>query len=231
MTTRTDLVEAHVRALGDRLRGPARLRRSLLDEVRSGLLDAADAELRTRPGTDPVAAQLRAISAFGAPAELAPAFQGQLLAAQARRSAVLLAVTFPGLLVAWDLLWAAGIEWGGPASPVVRRLARMEDLLSGTVGLAALLALLLLVRSARRQRDDTRRIALGIGVLGAAGAVAGTGLAVLMNVLAGPVTDQTATGLADRPLAVPAYVLSGALLAVALRSVVSTLWLARQPTG
>lgn len=230
MTAGTDLVEAHVRALGDRLRGPARLRRSLLEEVRSGLLDAADAELRTRPGTDPAAAQLRAISAFGAPAELAPAFQAQLLAAQARRSAVLLAVTFPGLLVAWDLLWAAGIGWGGPASPVVRRLARMEDLLSGTVGLAALLALLLLVRSARHQRD-TRRIALGIGVLGVAGAAVSTGVALLMNVLAGPVTDQTATGLSDRPLAVPAYVLSGALLAVALRSVISTLRLARQPTG
>jgi hypothetical protein len=230
VTAGADLVEAHVRALGDRLRGPARLRRSLLSEVRSGLLDAVDAETRTRPGSDPVAAQLRAISDFGTPGELAPEFQDQLVAAQARRSAVLLAVVFPGLLVAWDLLWAAGIEWDGPASPVVRRLARMEDLLSGTVGLAALLALLLLVRSARR-RQDPRRIALCIGVLGAAGATAGIGLALLMNVLAGPVTDQARTGLSDRPLALPAYLLSGALLAVALRSVVSTLRLARQPAG
>lgn len=57
----TDLVDAHVDALGRELRGPARLRRDMLAEVRAGLRDAAERG-------DPA----EAIREFGSVAELAP---------------------------------------------------------------------------------------------------------------------------------------------------------------
>jgi hypothetical protein len=220
LTGRVDAVDAHVRDLGARLRGPARLRRSLLSEVRGGLLDATDAARAS--GLDPVAAQRCAVTDFGSPAELAPAFQSELLAAQARRSALLLATAFPGLMLGWELLWAAGVEWGGAPSPTVAVLARGQDLLSAAVGLAAAMAFLVLIRGARRDGDPVP-IARAIGVVGGAAAGLSAAVTVVMNVAAQPATGQL---LSDRPLAVPAYAASGLVLVLVLRSVTWTLRMA-----
>jgi hypothetical protein len=224
LTGRVDAVDAHVRDLGSLLRGPARLRRSLLSEVRSGLLDAADAARAA--GLDPVAAQRCAVADFGSPAELAPAFQIELLTAQARRSALFLATAFPGLMLGWDLLWSAGIEWGGAPSATVAVLARGQDLLSVAMGLAAVTAFLVLVRGARRDRDPVP-IARAIGVVGGVGAGLSTAVTVVMNLAAQPATTRL---MSDHPLAVPAYAVSAVVLVLVLRSVTWTLRMA-QPTA
>ena len=216
----TELVDAHVHALGRRLRGPGRARRDLLDEVRAGLLDAVDA--RREAGADPQAAQREALAEFGTPGELAPAYQATLVAAQGRRTAMLLALAFPGLVVGWDVMWTAGVKWSSAPSPGVRRLSQVEDALSLGVGGAALVVLLVLVRCARRG-GDPRRAAQVVGVVGAAGALLCAGVAVGMNVAAGPVGGLPRS---DWSTAVPAYGASVVVLVLVLRSVTRTLRLA-----
>ena len=217
--TSPDLVEAHVRALGNRLRGPVRARRDLLAEVRAGLLDAVDA--RVGAGADQRSAQRAAVAEFGAPAELAPVYQARLVALQGRRTALLLALAFPGLVIAWDLLPAVGLRWPAPPSSAVRSLARVEDLAGLALGGLALVALLVLVRTARRGGDPVRT-SRAIGLVGGGGALLCAGLAVAMNVLAGPAAGAPQTAWTA---AVPAYTVSVALLVVVLCSASRTIWL------
>lgn len=195
-----DPVDAHVAALARRLRGPGRMRRSMLTETRDGLRDAADA------GGCPA----RAVREFGTVAELAPQFQAELTAAQGRRTAVLVAVLFPALLIGWDLLWTHGVAWTstGPPPPLVGAMARTQDVASAVV---TALAVVLLVATLRR-RADPRLLAIGAGVVGLLGALFCGGAAVVMNVANGPATAEM---LATNPLAAPSMVLSGlALVAV-----------------
>jgi hypothetical protein len=217
--TATDLVEAHLRDLGARLRGPARERRDLLAEARAGLHDAVDAHRRA--GADPVTAQRAALAEFGSPAELVPAYQEQLVAAQGRRTALLLAVAFPGLMLGWDVMWANGAGWAGPPSTAVRTIAGAQDVLSVVIGLVAALSLALLVRCARRRTDPRATVRL-VGLLGAGGALVCAGSSVVMNVL--PSADGSPAAAAVLwPVALPAYLASVLAVVLVLRSVTRTI--------
>ncbi len=123
-------------------------------------------------------------------------------------------------MLGWGLLWAAGVEWGGTSSPTVAVLARGQDLLSVAMGVAAAMAFLVLVRAARRDGDPVP-IARAIGVVGGAAASLCAAVTVVMNLAAQPATTQL---MSDRPLALPAYAVTG--LVLVLRSVTWTLRMA-----
>ncbi|GAA3244461.1 hypothetical protein GCM10017691_50540 [Pseudonocardia petroleophila] len=210
--TDADPVDLHVAALARALRGPARLRRSMLAETRAGLRDAAAAH------RDAAAA----VAEFGSVAEIAPAYQAELTAAQGRRTALLLAVLFPALVLGWDLLWSSGVAWTGPAPAVVRLLAGVQDAASwGVTALAVVLLVLTL-----RRRADERRLALAAGGLGALGAVLCGGTAVAMNLAN---LRRTTEMLAADPLAGLAVVLSALALVLVLVSTARALRLAVRP--
>lgn len=94
-------VEGYLAELDARLPGPARSHTGIVAELRSGLLDAADAHRSA--GLPPAQADLAAIREFGDPAQVADGFRAEIAAGQARRVAVTLLVTGP--LV--GLLWIA----------------------------------------------------------------------------------------------------------------------------
>lgn len=201
----TDPVDAHVAALARRLRGPARLRRSMLAETRSGLLDAADAHRDAAV----------AVAEFGTVAEIAPDFQAELTAAQGRRTALLVAVLFPVLMVGWDLLWRAGLAWSGPGTAEVRALSGLQDVASIVVAcLAGLVAL-----AGLRRRPDPRPITVAAAVVGLVGAMVCGTTAVTMNLR----NPETPTLLATNPVVTAALVLSGAALVAILSTTVRSL--------
>ncbi|MBW0117522.1 HAAS signaling domain-containing protein [Pseudonocardia abyssalis] len=210
--TDPDPVDLHVAALARRLRGPARLRRSMLAETRAGLRDAAAAH------RDAAAA----VAEFGSVAEIAPAYQAELTAAQGRRTALLLVALFPALVLGWDLLWSSGVAWTGPAPAAVRLLAGVQDVASWGITALAVVLLVLTLRS----RADERRLALAAGGLGALGAVLCGGTAVAMNLAN---LRQSTAMVAGSPLALLAIVLSALALVLVLTSTARALRLAVRP--
>ncbi len=94
-------VERYLAEVTARLPGPARAHAGIVAELRSGLMDAQDAQQSA--GLPPGQAGAAAISEFGDPAQIADAFRPELAATQARRVVVMLLVTGP--LV--GLLWIA----------------------------------------------------------------------------------------------------------------------------
>ncbi|ODU17617.1 MAG: hypothetical protein ABT15_03065 [Pseudonocardia sp. SCN 73-27] len=146
MTAATvDPVDAHVDALGAMLRGPARLRASMLAEARDGLEDAAESLCGT--GVEPREARSRAVADFGAVDEIAPRYQEELAAAQSRRTATLIAVTFPALILVWTLL-----KQDSPGSPVELTLLFHVEAVTTVVAAILALATLLAVRRAHPAR-------------------------------------------------------------------------------
>ncbi len=215
--TADDPVEATVHDLGRRLHGPRRIRRSMLAEVEAGLRDTVDAQVAA--GSTPDEARRWAVAEFGVPAELAPLYQAGIGVTQGRRTALLLALAFPGLLLGWDLLWALDGDGGAAPSPAVRLLSRVMDGTSLAVGVAAaLLAWLLTLHG--RAGQNTRGVARAAAWLGTAGAGVCAGLAVAMNVLG---DDPASAALGAPHAAVPAYVASAAVLVQVVRSVIGTL--------
>jgi hypothetical protein len=167
MSTREAPIDHYVRLLGGRLRGPARLKRDLLTEVRDSLRDATEAYREC--GLDPVAAQRRAVAEFGAPDRLAPAYQAELTAGQGRRLALLVALV-PVAMLTSDLMW-----WEPPATTPSAPsgfllMVRALDWASYAAGALALLALFLLGPAGRRwplsPRSVVRPLALVALVVG-----------------------------------------------------------------
>jgi HAAS len=126
--TGSPLIDAYLGEVAAALPGPARLRNDIVAELRSGLLDAADAH--GSAGLPPAPAAEAAIREFGSPGQIAAGFRPELAARQARLLAFTLIATGPLI----GLLWAAaarashiGIRpappwhWAGvpPASPAV----------------------------------------------------------------------------------------------------------------
>lgn len=212
--TSTDPVDRHVAELAAVLRGPAAPRRSMLAETRDGLRDAAAAY--ADGGLSPERAAARAVAEFGAVPDIAPLYQDELTARQGRRTATLLAVAFPSVLLGWELLWSHGVVWSGPGSPALSGLSVVQDVISGVV---ALVALVLLVHTFRRS-GSARRTAFAIGLTGAAGGMLCGGTAVVMNVGRG---TNLAWLLATNPIILVAYVVSGVVLVTLVRSVGRTL--------
>ena len=148
------IIEGYVAGLGRRLVGPTRLKAELLTEVRDGLDDAAEAH-RAR-GLDAPGAQRRAVEEFGGYADVTPAFQVELAAAQGRATALLVA----GALVALRLV-APLVSATGPA--VDDAWARSYGLLVGAFDVLAVVgavgagaAVLAYGPVGRRLRDPAR---------------------------------------------------------------------------
>jgi hypothetical protein len=214
-----DPVAAHVAALERSLHGPSALRHSLLREARDGLDDAAAAYRDA--GVDPERAAALAVRDFGPVADVAPLLQAELAAGQGKRTAVLLAVAFPALMLGWDLVWTAGIGWSGTATPVVRALAVVQDLSSVAIGVVALGLLLL----GLRRTADPRRMAGATGRTALAAVLVSGGTAVAMNV-ANPADAWALLGA--RPLFGVAYLVSVVVLVLVGSSAVRTVRAARR---
>lgn len=164
-------IDHYVRLLGQRLRGPARLKRDLLTEARDSLSDAAEAY--RMDGLDPVAAQRRAVAEFGAPDQLTPAYQAELSAGQGRRLALLVALV-PATMLTADLMW-----WQpptpDPATPPSGFLLMVQalDWAAYAAGALALLALYLLGPAGRRWSITPRVV---VRPLATVALVVGTGI-------------------------------------------------------
>ena len=157
------------------LPGPARARAGIVAELRSGLLDAADAQRSA--GLPPDRAELAAIREFGDPAGIAAAFRPEIAARQARRVALMLLVTGPlvGLLwIAEAVSSHAGAQSGRPwpwAAPAPGLL------LAAAVGVTAWAAMIGIASTgrltrwlpARPRRAPTAAAVAGFGAMGADG--------------------------------------------------------------
>jgi hypothetical protein len=177
VTATTDPVGAHVAELDRALHGPAAMKRSMIAEVRDGLADAVSRH-RDR-GLDPQHAAAEAVREFGPVREVAPLLQEELTARQGRRTAQLIVVTFPALLLAWDALWMTGNAWVSPASPTVALLARAVDVLTVLITAAALVLLLTTFRSGPLPRWVTSLT----GLVAAVGVAGCGGMSLVMNLL------------------------------------------------
>ncbi|PRX45389.1 hypothetical protein B0I33_10952 [Prauserella shujinwangii] len=179
------------------LRGPHRARREMVREVRDGLGDATEAYQAT--GLSPAEAERRAVADFGDPQQVAGELQAELTARYGRRTAALMAVAFPGLVLLWDLLWALDPTPDGRAlEPHAALLARAVDLLSlAAAGGSLVVAATLWLGARRGSRPELVTRGAGLLAFGTLAAVGGT--SVLLNVLSGA---DRADATYDSPLAV-----------------------------
>jgi hypothetical protein len=207
-------VDEHVAALGRALRGPARARRSIVREVHDGLDDAVEAYRRA--GRDAHDAARLAVRDFGDVPDVAPLYQDELTAGQGRRTALLLAVGVPALVLGWGLLWSSGLAVGTPGPPAVKALARVQDVAGGIV---AVVAAVLVVLASRRSAAP-RRTALAAAVTAIATIVVCGGAAVVMAVVNGPVAWERIT---SQPAAALAYLVSATMVVLMNRSALRTL--------
>jgi hypothetical protein len=92
-------IDAYLARVADDLPGPRGARAAILAELRSGLLDAAEAHRRA--GLTPSAAARAATGEFGDPIQIASAFRAELTTARARRLAVVLLASAPLIALAW----------------------------------------------------------------------------------------------------------------------------------
>ncbi|GAB7043605.1 hypothetical protein JCM9533A_74560 [Catenuloplanes niger JCM 9533] len=121
------VIDEYVADVAGRLRGPARLRRDMLAEIRDALTDAAEVD-----GAE------AAVADFGPARQIAAGLQDVLAAARAGRTTVLLIVV---LGASWAQAELSGLdgwaEWrGAMPGPGYLWLAEAVDVLSG-VSLAA----------------------------------------------------------------------------------------------
>jgi hypothetical protein len=215
-----DPVARHVAELERVLRGPARVRRSMVREVRDGLQDAVDAYLAA--GLDRSRAAAQAVRDFGPVREIAPRMQDELTARQGRWTALLVAVIFPGMTLGWDLLWRSGrVDWEpGPPPSLIVAFARLQD---STAVVLAVTAVVLLAATFLRTVPPRRVTALA-GVIAGTGAVVCGGTGVLMNVTNG---RAAAVMLATNPYALPAFGVSALMCTFVIYTAVRTLHVAR----
>ncbi len=175
-------LERYLAEVTARLPGPARAHAGIVAELRSGLLDAADAQRSA--GLPPGQAGAAAISEFGDPAQIADAFRAEIAASQARRVAVTLLVTGP--LV--GLLWIAeamashlgirpGLSWPWTGVSPGFHLVAVAVGVTACAAMAGIAATGRLSRwlPARPRRAPTAAAVAGFGAMGADG----LGLALL----------------------------------------------------
>ena len=218
MTTAVDPVRAHVAELDRMLHGPGAMKRSMIAEVRDGLEDAV-AGYR-EGGLDPQRAAAAAVRDFGSVREVAPLLQEELTARQGRRTAQLLVVVYPAMLLAWDLVWATGNGWSAPPPAAVSVLSRAVDLLTVLITAAAVVLLLVTFQGRRLPQWITGLT----GLVAALGVVGCGGMSVVMNLL---IPHQAAEMVTTRPAVVAVGVMSAATSALVTRSAVRSLRLAR----
>lgn len=215
-----DPIALHISALEVALRGPRRTRRDMISEARAGLRDAAAAY---REGGLPAdQAAVWAVRDFGPVPEVAPEFQDELTARQGRWSALLYALVFPGMMLAWDVFWSFGWtrEVAGPASQAVRVLSRVEDAATLVIGAAALV----LLAASFRRSVSAHRLTRAIGITGATGAFLCGSLALAMNVTG---THKAAAFVLTHPVSLVPYLGSAVVMVLIIWHAHRTLSVAR----
>ncbi|QDZ15921.1 MULTISPECIES: permease prefix domain 1-containing protein [Humibacter] len=109
-------VEHYLRTLGGQLRGPARARAAVIDEIRDGLDDAIAAG--TSQGMSTAEASEEAIAQLGAPQLVAAAFAGELAIHQSRTILWRLLLTGPLVGIWWFLLLVVPSQHIQPATVI-----------------------------------------------------------------------------------------------------------------
>ncbi|MGW2016916.1 permease prefix domain 1-containing protein [Streptomyces sp. NPDC001927] len=130
-TDPVDPVDAYVAELRSALHGPPKATARLVEEVRGGLIDTAEALINEGVGYEDAVKE--AVREFGSPAELAPSCQRELTVAQARHTARSVVLVAPLLLACWYALLTTGTGQDG-------LLAGTAQSLAAVAGVAALLA-------------------------------------------------------------------------------------------
>lgn len=210
-----------VATLSAELRGPRRARSDLIAEVRDGLYDAADA-YRDLGLSDEVA-ERRSLADFGDLRQVAGRMQAELTARHARRTALAMAVAFPGLVVLWDGLWlmfapaTATPPSHGIAHVVISSLIDVIALLTAVTALAGVVVL----RLGARTQARADRLASIVGRLCLTGISLTLAAALSMLVVEAPGGDSGLHGSAaiamwGLSLLVAAWLLSSALRCVRL---------------
>ncbi|WP_214406516.1 permease prefix domain 1-containing protein [Pseudonocardia lacus] len=217
MTRALDPVAAHVAELERSLRGPARVRREIVREVRDGLADATDAYRRA--GLDTAQAARLAVRDFGPVAEVADLYQDELAAGQGRRTALQLAVLLPALMALWSLLWSSGLMGADGPTGLTAMVLDLVVLQNVATALAAATALALVALTFRRTASP-RRVAAAAAVTSQAAVVVCGGSAVVMNVAGG---QQAWELLVAQPVSALAYAASVAVVVLLSRSASRTL--------
>jgi hypothetical protein len=219
VTAAADPITAHLAELARAVRGPGRARRTVLREVRGGLDDAAEAYRRT--GLDADRAARLAVRDFGPVAEVAPLFQDELTASEGRRTAALLAVGVPAVVLSWSLLWASGLAAGPPAPAAVGVLSVVQDVAAGLVTALALVLLAL-----TRRTTAPRPVAAAAAVAAFATVAVCGGTAVAMNLVQ---AAQAWVRITQQPASLAVYLGSAALVVLLNRSAARTLCTLRAP--
>ena len=180
-------VERYLAEVAARLPGPARAYGGIVGELRSGLLDAADAYQSS--GVPPAQATGAAIREFGDPAQIADAFRDEIAASQARRVAVTLLVTGPLVGLLWIAAAAVshlGLRFGQPwrwtGVPPVIHLVFAAVAVTACAALVGIATTGRLTRwlPVRPRRAPTAAAVAGFGAVGADG----LGLALLAGQMA-----------------------------------------------
>ncbi|MET7749868.1 permease prefix domain 1-containing protein [Micromonospora sp. NPDC005367] len=206
------LVENHLRDLAESLRGPARLKADLLTEARHGLLDAVEAY--RADGLPAAEAERRAVTEFGSPAQLLPAWQAELAVGALRGLSQRVLAVASLLVVAGDLTWRGSSWSAGPRPPAGYLLLSASVHWLWLAALAFAAAGLLLVTLAARSANPGPAVLarlVGTGLTGCLG----------LGVLAGAGLFAWSIGLWDAALTWPPMII-GAVLAGA-----GYLWLGR----
>ncbi|MGW3013937.1 permease prefix domain 1-containing protein [Streptomyces sp. NPDC001219] len=164
-----DPVEDYLAALTAALRGPARTKARMIEEIRDGLADTVSAH--TCEGMTYQRAACQAVGEFGTLDELVPSCQRELTIAQARHTARAVALSAPFLVVCWYLAWTTGHDqpWQLP-----RTAQLLAVHLAGVGGVAALLAAATLAATGTlaRRLPVPRRLPLVVAWTGTTASVA-----------------------------------------------------------
>ncbi len=204
-------ISSYVADLGKSLPGPRRVRGELLAELADGLRDAAEAYGRS--GASPDQAEARAVEEVGALAEVARGYRCELVASQGRRTAVLLAVSMPALVMAWTLAWTYGMPatLTAPASDraIVGTLAQLTDWAGLAGGVGALLAAGMLTWSGRVGLP-ARPVVAALAGLGAGSLLIAHGCSLAMSALyPEPLLRLAETSVVLVPLLIATFGLGG----------------------
>ncbi|GAA2598889.1 hypothetical protein GCM10010399_31870 [Dactylosporangium fulvum] len=132
-------IDAYVASLRGALRGPRGAKADLVREARDSLFDAA--EHYEQDGFDRAEAERLAVDEFGDVHELAPDYQRELALAQARRTALLVALAVAAQTIVSEIAWrTAATTWSWQPDRFYTILANTVDYASYVVFAGALLA-------------------------------------------------------------------------------------------
>lgn len=203
-----DPVADYEAALTAVLHGPGGAKARMIEELRDGLADTAEAHVGA--GMPYGQAALTAVREFGTVEEIAPACQRELTIAQARHTARVVTLTAPFLIACWYLARTSGLQ--GATWQLPRTAQSVAVCLAGAAIVAALLAAVALAATGvlARRLPVPHRLPSVI-------AWAGTTTSVAMAV-ATPALAVAAALTADWPLLALAGALSAASHAVVASS-------------